>query len=203
MTICAVSTSGTESLDSDIDKRTGWPDDLCVVLNDYPRETWPDTRSAMARFWIDKHNYLRRQSDALKSANDEYRADRVQAEQFGGWIAPRLQGFLAELHGHHQIEDFHYFPAFRSAEPRLAAGFDVLAKDHELVHQDIVNIVESINAFLTMLGTEDPGSDDARRQAAERYIEASELLHARLARHLADEEDLIIPLMIRQDQGAG
>ena len=184
----------------DIDQRTGWPEELCVVLKEHPRETWPETRSPMARFWIDKHNYIRRQSDALQSANEEYRNDRLEAAQFGAWAAPRLQGFLAELHGHHQVEDFHYFPAFRSAEPRLAAGFDVLARDHELIHEGIVNIVESVNAFFRTIDPEAGAGDKAaQRAAAERYIAASRQLHERLERHLTDEEDLIIPLMIRQD----
>lgn len=157
----------------------------------------------MARFWIDKHNYLRSQSDALQNANQEFRAQRMGTSEFGGWIAPRLQRFLAELHGHHQIEDFHYFPGFRQAEPRLGAGFDVLASDHELIHEGIVKIVESINAFLATTTSDPPGNADAQRHAADQYIAASEQLHHRLGRHLADEEDLIIPLMIRQDAGPG
>jgi iron-sulfur cluster repair protein YtfE (RIC family) len=169
------------------------------VLKEYPRETWAGTRSATARFWIDKHNYLRRQSAALQSANEEYRAERADAAQFGSWLAPRLQGFLAELHGHHQVEDFHYFPAFRSAEPRLVAGFDVLASDHELIHEGIVSIVEAINAFIATLQTGAAADTDAQRRAADRYIEASRLLHGRLERHLEDEEDLIIPLMLRHE----
>ena len=187
-------------VNKDIDQRTGWPEELCVVLQDYPRDTWATTRSSMARFWIDKHNYLRRQSAALQSANDDYRAERAGIEQFGSWIAPRLQGFLGELHGHHQIEDHHYFPAFRSAEPRLNPGFDVLNSDHELIHGGIMNIVESINEFIATLQPENAGNNDARLRAADRYIEASKLLHSRLERHLQDEEDLIIPLMIRQER---
>ena len=184
-------------MNTDIDQRRGWPDELCVVLKDHPRDTWAETRSGMARFWIQKHDYLRRQSAALQSANDDYLSNRTEAGQFGNWIAPRLQGFLAELHGHHQIEDFHYFPAFRSAEPRLVAGFDVLARDHELIHTGIVAIVESINEFIKTL---QPGSnDETQRRAADRYVEASKLLHDRLGRHLEDEEDLIIPLMIREN----
>ena len=199
-----ITSSGrTLTLESDIDQRGGWPAELCVVLDQHPRETWPQTRSPMARFWIDKHNYLRRQADSLKSANDEYRNQRVDAAHFGGWLAPRLQGFLAELHGHHQIEDFHYFPAFRSAEPRLATGFDVLASDHELIHQGIAGIVEAINGFLARLNQQAKGAEDALKHAADRYIEASAVLHERLMRHLADEEDLIIPLMIRQDSALG
>jgi hypothetical protein len=153
----------------------------------------------MARFWIDKHNYLRRHSAALQSASDDYRNGKATAAHFGAWIAPRLQGFLSELHGHHQIEDFHYFPAFRSAEPRLVPGFDVLNQDHELIHGGIVAIVEAINGFIESLHAEAPGKDDVQRRAADRYIEAGRQLHRRLERHLADEEDLIIPLMIRQE----
>jgi iron-sulfur cluster repair protein YtfE (RIC family) len=190
-------------LEKDIDQRTGWPDELCVVLNDFPRDSWAKTRSSMARFWIDKHNYIRRQSDSLQSANRDYRNERSAAAQFAGWIAPRLQGFLSELHGHHQIEDFHYFPAFRSAEPRLSSGFDVLASDHELIHRGIAEIVDSINGFLTAVHSAAGANGDAHRRAADRYIEASQTLHRRLQRHLADEEDLIIPLMIRQDGGTG
>jgi iron-sulfur cluster repair protein YtfE (RIC family) len=186
-------------LKPDLDARKGWPAELRVVLDEHPRETWTDTRSTMARFWIDKHNYIRRQSEALQSANADYQADHIEAAQFGGWVAPRLQGFLAELHGHHQVEDFHYFPAFRSAEPRLAAGFDALARDHELIHQGIVNVVEAVNAFLGMLGP-DAGENGVLTLAADRYVAASKVLHDRLNRHLADEEDLIIPLMIRHDQ---
>jgi hemerythrin-like domain-containing protein len=189
----------THALNSDIDQRRGWPEELCIVLKDHPRETWKGTRSEMARFWIGKHDYLRRQSDALQSANDDYRAQRASPMQFGNWLAPRLQGFLAELHGHHQIEDFHYFPAFRSAEPRLGAGFDVLASDHELIHEGIVAIVEAINEFIATLRNDSAPNADAQRHAADRYIAASRLLHQRLQRHLADEEDLIIPLMIRHE----
>lgn len=152
----------------------------------------------MARFWIDKHEYLRRQSAALQSAGEEYLAGRAGAGDFGRWLAPRLQGFLAELHGHHQVEDFHYFPAFRSAEPRLAAGFDVLNADHELIHAGILDIVEAVNAFIATIQPDSQANDDAQRRSADRYIEAGRLLHRRLERHLADEEDLIIPLMIRE-----
>ena len=186
-------------METDIDQRTGWPEHLCVVLNDYPRSTWSTTRSAMARFWIEKHNYLRRQSAALQNANRDYLEGKAEASQFAAWLAPRLQGFLSELHGHHQVEDFHYFPAFRTAEPRLVTGFDVLDQDHELIHAGILSVVETVNELIKTITSSSPQAADARRRAAERYTKASRQLHLRLERHLADEEDLIIPLMIRQD----
>ena len=183
--------------DLELDQRAGLPAEFHVLLNEHPRDSWAAARSPMADFWVQKHAYLKRQSSALLSANDEYRNDRMTVEQFGTAVAPYLQRFLAELHGHHQIEDYQYFPAFRRAEPRLVAGFDVLEKDHEFIHAGIMEIVEAVNGFIATL-REETVSADAAKHAADRYIAASEVMHRRLERHLSDEEDLIIPVMLVQ-----
>lgn len=188
-----------DSQNLNLDQRSGLPEEMRFLLQQHPRDTWRNSRSALAQFWVDKHAHMKRQSVALMGANADYREQRMSAVDFGTAIAPRLQGFLAELHGHHQIEDFHYFPAFRNAEPRLGPGFDVLARDHELLHKGIMDIVEAVNAFITTIRDDATADADAQRHAADRYVRASELMHARLERHLADEEDLIIPLMLVQE----
>ncbi len=178
----------------DIDKRTGWPDELRVLLDKFPRDTWRSRPSPVTEFWLDKHDWFRHQCSALKSAGDDYREGRSEAMVFASWLAPRLQNFLAHLHGHHQIEDHHYFPAFRAAEERLAPGFDALAADHELLHEGISDVVASVNAFFESLRNENAA--DATRHAADRYLACSETTFRRLLRHLSDEEDLIIPVML-------
>ena len=178
----------------DLDSRTGWPAELRVLLDKFPRDTWRSRPSPVAEFWLDKHDWFRHQSTALKSAGDDYREGRSEAMVFASWLAPRLQNFLAHLHGHHQIEDYHYFPAFRAAEARLAPGFDALAADHELLHEGISELVTTVNAFFEALRGEN--ADDAARHAADRYIACSETTFRRLLRHLGDEEDLIIPVML-------
>ncbi len=184
--------------DRDIDHRTGWPDELRILLKRYPRESWQQQATPLARFWIDKHNYFRQQCSALQSAADDYREQRTTPREFGLWVAPRARNFVSHLQGHHQIEDMHYFPAFRAADQRLASGFDVLAEDHELLHEGIVTNIERLNAFVgTLRGPEEISLDDQRR-AGDHYAEASELVCKRLIRHLDDEEDLIIPLMLAQ-----
>ncbi|WP_428098917.1 hemerythrin domain-containing protein [Candidatus Rariloculus sp.] len=186
---------GTRDLPSlDIDSRTGWPDELRVLLNDYPRDSWRSNPSPVAQFWLDKHDYFRHQCAALKAAGDDYREGRSDAMVFATWLAPRLQNFIAHLHGHHQVEDHHYFPAFRAAEVRLAAGFDVLASDHELLHEGIADIIATINAFIETLRAKN--SADATRHAGDRYLASSMTTFRRLLRHLSDEEDLIIPVML-------
>lgn len=186
--------------EQDIDQRTGWPDELQVLLKQYPRDTWQQQATPMARFWLDKHNYFRQQKSALQEANDDYREQRSTPEEFGIRVVPRLQNFLSHLQGHHQIEDEHYFPTFRAADQRLARGFDVLAKDHELVHEGIVTIVKRVNDFIETYRGPDEQALDEQRRRGDLFVESSELLYRRLIRHLDDEEDLIIPLMLLQGQ---
>ena len=116
-------------------------------------------------------------------------------EEFRRFFAPRLQFFLQNLEGHHQIEDQHFFPLFRAAEKRLVKGFDVLESDHEAIHAEIIRTVESANGLLRTMESD----DDARRKATDAYADASERLLKFLVRHLDDEEDLIMPVIL--DQG--
>lgn len=199
MTETQTETTSKPALDEfALDQRTGWPDELRVLLKQYPRETWAQSRSPIAQFWLEKHGMFRRQMQMLRSAAVDCREGRTPPAELAAWSAPRLQGFLSALHGHHQIEDFHYFPGFRAADQRLARGFDTLASDHELLHKGIVEIVETTNAFLGAVRAESEGgaNQDAQRHAADKYAAACDLMDRRLNRHLDDEEDLIIPVML-------
>jgi Hemerythrin HHE cation binding domain len=181
-------------MDSNIDTRSGWPTELRVLLEQHPRSVWRTRGSSLTEFWLHQHEHFRHQSAALQAGNDDFRAERIPPDEFCARIAPRLQAFLSHLHGHHQVEDFHYFPSFRAAEQRLARGFDVLASDHELIHTGLGEIVESINALIELV--RGGGEPDAQLRAGERFATVSERLYGRLQRHLDDEEDLVIPVML-------
>jgi hemerythrin-like domain-containing protein len=189
-------TSDAIEFESNIDRRTGWPAELRILLTEFPRDLWQQSASPLARFWIDRHQHFRMQSSALRSATDDYRERRSAPKEFADRVAPRLQNFLSQLQGHHQIEDLHYFPAFRAADRRLNAGFDVLADDHKLLHEDIVTIVQAMTAFIGTLRESGRSMENDRRQAADSFVDAFDPLYRRLDRHLDDEEDLIIPLML-------
>jgi hemerythrin-like domain-containing protein len=180
----------------DLDQRTGWPDELCALLKEYPRASWQQNMTPLARFWIDKHDGFRNQCSTLQTAAQSFRERPEAFEAFANEVTSRTQLLLSHLHGHHQIEDFHYFPAFRAADQRLGPGFDVLARDHELLHKSSMTIVETLNEIRDALREDGPGASDDQRRAADRYIEESGLLCRRIGRHLDDEEDLVIPLML-------
>ncbi|WP_372423152.1 hemerythrin domain-containing protein [Salinarimonas chemoclinalis] len=183
----------------DLDTRLGWPADLRVLLDRYPREVWPahPNLGATARFWIAKHDMFRELGGALQGATKALREGEVAAGPFRGWFAPRLRLFLGELEGHHQIEDHAYFPLFRAADARLVRGFDVLEGDHEAIHHALEVTAERARALLVAPETD----QDALRRAADAYADQADRLLASLLRHLDDEEDLIIPMILDRTEG--
>jgi iron-sulfur cluster repair protein YtfE (RIC family) len=179
--------------------RTGWPEDLCVLRERFPREQWQGHTNLgdMARFWLSRHEMFRELSGAIGEIEGRYRDGALSAAEFPRLLVPRLQFLLSQLNVHHQIEDYDYFPIFRAADARLARGFDVLEGDHHAIHADMDRTAESCNALLRAL----QGSGD-RARCAEAYAEASGALLKGLIRHLDDEEDLIVPLILDRGEEA-
>jgi len=179
-------------------RRSGLPAEWLFLLQKHPRESWQDPAALgmTAAFWLERHGAFRQLGQALQDDLAAFREGRRSAEDFQGPFARRLQVFLGELHGHHQVEDFHYFPAFRQAEPRLTPGFDLLDRDHQTLHAGLMATAEAANALLQALGR-DP---NAAETPLARYAEASGELLTGMLRHLDDEEDLVIPLLIERGE---
>jgi iron-sulfur cluster repair protein YtfE (RIC family) len=175
-----------------LDARLGWPADLRVLVERYPREVWPahPNLGETARFWLARHDMFRELGGALVAGTAAFREGEIAADAYKGWFVPRLRVFLGELDAHHRIEDHAYFPLFRAADARLARGFDVLEGDHETIHRALEGTAERANAFLRATDA------DAARRAADAYADAADGLLRGLLRHLADEEDLIVPMIL-------
>lgn len=189
----------TETLN--LASRNGWPDDLRVLLERYPREQWQGHANlgGMASFWLQRHAMFRELSGMIGTIMAQFRSGEIPAADFPRQLVPRLQFLLEQLGAHHQIEDVHYFPVFRAADERLARGFDVLEGDHHHIHGDIDRTVETANALLRALS----GSDaDALTRCGDDYAGASGTLIKGLMRHLDDEEDLIVPLILERGEDA-
>ncbi len=178
----------------DIDPQRALPAELRFLLERYPREVWPAHANlgAVARFWLQRHAMFREFGGMLAGGLAAFLERGLPPAELQAWLAPRLRFFLSQLHEHHQVEDQHYFPVFRAAEPRLARGFALLESDHETIHHALGLVAGTASELLAGL----QGAADAQRPAAERYAAASGALVRQLARHLDDEEDLIIPLIL-------
>jgi len=181
-------------------RRSGWPEDLRVLVARYPREQWGGhpNLGEMARFWLSRHAMFRELSAAIEQIAALFRAGKLPSQEFARQFVPRLQFMLDQLNVHHQIEDLHYFPIFRAAAERLARGFDVLEGDHHHIHADMARAAETANALLHSL----QGGGDTMRRCSDGYADASSALLKGLAQHLDDEEDLIVPLILDRGEEA-
>jgi hemerythrin-like domain-containing protein len=180
--------------------RSGWPEDLRVLIERYPREQWDAHANLgdMARFWLSRHAMFRELSTAIDVITSQFRSGRLLPAEFARQFVPRLQFILDQLNVHHQIEDLHYFPIFRAADARLTRGFDVLEGDHHHIHGDMARTAETANALLQAL----QAGGDILRQSIDDYANASGSLLKGLVRHLDDEEDLIVPLILDRGEAA-
>jgi hypothetical protein len=188
-------------LSGDSDGREGWSAELTFLLERHPRSAWPARHSPTVEFWLGVHERLRRDCAGLTAATDDHRSARFSAAQLAVVAAPRLHGLIASMHGHHQVEDFQYFPAFRRSEPRLARGFELLEAEHVDLRSDVDAALVALTELRTTAErTAGAASAAALKLAAQRYGEITQRLCTRLVRHLGDEEDLVVPLLLERGQ---
>ncbi len=177
--------------------RRGLPEEFRIILADYPRLSWPDHRdfNGLAAFWLDRHLNFR-QVLAVLSGDVQLRLDRKISRTDH---AQRLQrvgsGFLGDLIGHHQIEDQTYFPELARLEPRIARGFDMLDGDHHDLHALIDRFARGANEVLGA------ASDPKAHEAAARFLADITVFERMLLRHLTDEEDLVLPVVLKHRVG--
>ncbi len=186
----------------DLDRRTGWPADLRVLLDRHPRASWPEhpNLGALCRFWLERHTKFRELAAALAEGAATLREGHLDAAAFQPWFAPRMRFFLQQLHHHHLIEDRQYFPVFMAAERRLGRGFAVLEADHGTIDRAIRELARASDGLLAALRS--PPTDLPAATAGLTTVLPAFLV--RLERHLADEEDLVIPLILeRSEAGLG
>jgi hypothetical protein len=183
-----------------LDTRTGLPQDLKHLIARYPREVWTShgNLGEMAKFWLSRHAMFRDLGSTLDEANAQFSNGKLGGREFAGFFAPRLQFFLQQLHAHHHIEDDHYFPIFRRADERLVRGFDMLDSDHHALAAGIEASVTAANRFLRAL----EGPPDELARAGDDYATCGANLLRGLVRHLDDEEDLIVPLILDRGEEA-
>lgn len=173
------------------------PAEYQLILADYPREGWQGHAdfNGLAAFWLDRHLDFRQVLQRLR-AEAEARIDGSLAPEV---YATRLQrlgsSFLNGLIGHHQIEDDAYFPELARLEPGIARGFDMLDADHHALHSLIDAFAEGGNAVLM-------ASDEAAaREATAAFHHHLGAFQRLLARHLDDEEDLVLPVVLKHRVG--
>ena len=169
--------------------RTGLPAEFRWLRDELPRDRWTSLHE-VAGFWLQMHAGFRNHTAHMDGLVARWRADG-DLTALHGQLTPALQAFLQHLDGHHRVESGHYFPMMRKVEPRIAAGLDLLDRDHDAVHAHLEALFQTGLAFHRAVSAK---AADAR-DSAERLADALAAAGPPLARHLDDEEDIVIPLI--------
>lgn len=181
-----------------LDTREALPDALRVLLKEYPRAGWGASPNfeGLVRFWLERHLMFRRLLDLMQKDAERIADGGMDGRDFAQRLARYGSAFVNELHGHHSIEDAHYFPVLARAEPRLSRGFDILDRDHHALDAHLAGFAEAANRAIRA-GAE--GGD--ARAAGGRFLGDLKGLGRFLDRHLVDEEELVVPVILKHGAG--
>ena len=140
-----------------------------------------------AASWLGMHHSLRKGQNELDYLNRQFLNHNIEADSYRQRLLQAAFLHYGHLHGHHHLEDDADFPRLRLLEPKLNAGFDLLERDHVAVAAQTQHIDSLLNE-LKHAETATPALVEHLQQA---MVHNGELLY----RHLADEEDLVIPVL--------
>jgi len=181
-----------------LETRTGLPDGLRVLLDTYPRARWRSDPGSgpLSAFWLQMHLSFREMLAAMTADAAALADGRADPQKTGRRLGQTGGRFLEHLHGHHGIEDQHYFPVMTRIERRLAKGFDLLDADHQALDLHLAGFAGLANTLLRPLS-----QGKAAKGEAAAFHAGLIRLNRFLDRHLTDEEDLIIPVLLHHGEG--
>lgn len=183
--------------DISLTDRTGLPGPLQALLALYPRDTWTfhNNFDGLVAFWLDRHLNFRTLTAQMAQGAQAVLDGQIDPERHAATLTRLGNRFLTELHGHHQIEDAHFFPRMTRLERRLERGFQMLEADHHAIDGLLHGFTSSANAVLT--GWQGPD----QRSVTAAFLADLHKTTALLERHLTDEEDLIVPTILHHGPG--
>jgi predicted glycoside hydrolase/deacetylase ChbG (UPF0249 family) len=187
---------------ADLATRKGLPEDQLFMARQYPQNQWLTGQqvSELGRFWLAIHRSFRVHSLEVQNRIEALLNGKAELEATLGPFEHGMGQLLSHLEGHHQIEDYNYFPQFVRIEPRLARGFEIMDADHHVIHDGMVSLAHKSREFI-MAGSVATPDHSAVERAANELQTAVATFRRHMLRHLDDEEDLVIPLIIDRKLG--
>lgn len=177
-----------------IHHRKSLPEDMQILLRDYPRQAWPD-HPHFARSienWMGAHQMFRQLGDIVRSQTEQYLDhDRDEAD-FSSRLGYYGDLLVRNLHGHHTWEDRSFFPELSRADARFDPGLDTLENDHQVLDETMDRFTRTANRAIKLIQLEPA---QARDEVGKLHGLATEI-EGFLARHLEDEENLVVPIIL-------
>lgn len=170
------------------------PTEMQSLLRAYPRDTWeahPGFRDK-TRHWLGAHSMFRQLSASVRKDTETYLNGDRDNEDYAQRLSYRGDALVRNLHGHHGWEDHVYFPELSQAEPRFEAGLDILEKDHAAMDVVLEDFTRTANRTIQLIQLD----EKMAREEAGKLHGVSAAIEAFLDRHLSDEEELAVPIIL-------
>lgn len=175
-------------------RNSGMPAEMRVLLDAYPRDTWaahPGFREK-TKNWLGAHQMFRQLGNIIRLETEKFLDRSHSANDFAKRLTYYGDMMVRNLHGHHGWEDHSYFPELSAADPRFDAGLEILEKDHQELDVVLESFSKSANRVIQLAQLD---KNQMRSDAGELHSVAK-VIEAFLARHLSDEEDLAVPIIL-------
>ncbi len=170
------------------------PEEMRCLLEIYPRDSWgahPGFKEK-TRHWLGAHQMFRRVAERIRLDTEGLMNKDVALDDYADRLSYYGGNLVANLHGHHGWEDHSYFPELSIADPRFDAGLQVLEQDHA----DLDKVLDDFNRTAKRLIILS-GMDEVQAYAeAGKVLANAATIEAFLKRHLSDEEELAVPIIL-------
>ena len=170
------------------------PAEMRVLLDQYPRDSWaahPGFKE-QTEHWLGAHQMFRRLGKLIR-VETEFFLDKTRSpDDFAARLAYYGDAMVRNLHGHHGWEDHNYFPELCAADPRFEGGLEILEKDHQELDVVLESFSKSANRAIKLVEFDVIQAFDE----AGKLHTISETIEAFLKRHLSDEEELAVPIIL-------
>ncbi len=170
------------------------PAEMRVLLDAYPRDTWqahPGFREK-TEHWLGAHKMFRQLGQIIRSETELYLDNSRDAHEFAARLSHYGNMMVRNLHGHHGWEDHSYFPELSAADPRFDAGLEILEKDH----QELDVVLDCFSKSATRVIQLAQLDEKQLRNEAGDLHGIAKTIEAFLTRHLGDEEELAVPIIL-------
>ncbi len=165
-----------------------------TLLRDHPRDTWPENPNfaASVQNWMGAHQMFRQLSDIAQSETQAFLDNHLDTQDYAARLGHFGNLLVRNLHGHHTWEDRKFFPELYVADARFADGLEMLEGDHLMLDQVLDDFTRSANRVVQLAQLDPKQMLDQTGTV----LKASRRIGRFLARHLADEEDLVVPIIL-------
>ncbi|MDF1792030.1 MAG: hemerythrin domain-containing protein [Thalassobaculaceae bacterium] len=181
-----------------LDMRHALPETLRTLVAAMPADGWAAHPGfgGLTQFWLERHAAFREILTVIVADAGASVAGEMPADAFVPRLHRSASTLLGELHGHHSIEDAHYFPQLRQLEPSVAHGFDLLEADHRDLDARLHGFADQVNGVLQAAQ-----SGALLPLQVEPFAETAREFEGLLDRHLVDEEEIVIPALLKLSAG--